>query len=354
MSIRFRADRNKYEVEVSVNGKRISRLFKTKKDAKTFADTVGLQKLLGISGMNQPLTIESAFQEFLSTTSSFKTPSGKRADIRFFAFAQHFFEKERGLRTIDQIKVVDLELFILWLARPQKVGTLSKPVWSGRTVAKCVKLVKAVLRKLFAHERITKNTGDHVKVPRGTITKRRAMTAHEFQIIFEAAPNWYQPILAFLRLTGARPSSVAYLKWSDVDFSTATLLLSSRKGGLDKLKMIPIPMFPELWELLSRLKNVGTFDNRGHVFFDQRGRPITARNISKRGERLIKACGLSGVVLYGLRHALAVDMTRAGVSLELIRQTFGHSSLAQTSEYAESIGSDSVREALKLVRGGKK
>lgn len=351
MSVSFRKDRNRWEVVVYVNGKRVRGHFEKKKDALEFELELKSKKMEFV-GIPQSPTIKDAFQEFLATTSSFKSKRSKQADERFFIIARHFFEKERGLRTVEQIKVVDLELFILWLAPAQQIGNFSKPSWSGTTVAKCVKRVKAVIRKLYAHERIKRNVSDALKVPRGTPKRRRAMTAEEFHALFEAAPKWYKPILLFMRLTGARPSSVAYLRWSDVNFSTAAVYLSSKKGGVDNLKKINIPMYDDLWNLMGLIKNESPHVRASDaVFLDRRGIGVSASVISTTGSRLIKECGLDGVVLYGLRHALAVDMVRAGVNLEVIRQSLGHSSIDQTSDYAQSIESDLVKNAFRLIRG---
>lgn len=351
MSVHFRKERNKWEVSVSVRKKRHRALFDTKKEAMDFEKSAKLARF-GLApefaGMTNSLTIESAFQEFLSTTSKFKIAVSQKADHRTLALAQYFFEKVRGLTALNQVRVEDFETLMLWLAPGQQAGVVTKEPWHETTIARAVKLVKQVFRKAHLNDRIEKDPGRHLIVPRGTSQQRRAMSLEEFEKIIALAPDWLKPVLLFMRLTGARSASVATLTWGDVNFSTASLVLRSRKGKFKSEKQIPIPMFPELMALMAKVRNESKYPD-----LDKRVFPVSAANISAHGSRLIKRAKLNGVVLYGLRHALAVDMTRAGVSMEIIRQVMGHSSIEQTSIYARSIESDSLKSSLTLIRGGK-
>lgn len=87
------------------------------------------------------------------------------------------------------------------------------------------------------------------------------------------------------------------------------------------------------------------------VFLDDDHNKLTGHKISVAAHRLIKKAGVEGVVLYSLRHALAVDLTEAGVSLEITRQLMGHSNIRQTQEYAQGIGIDSLKQSVRLIRG---
>ncbi len=349
MGVRFRKETGKWEVCIYRGGKRSRMSFALKKDAVDFERAARLE-LLGFAGIIKPLTFGSAFQDYLSTRSARKVRASQIADARMLGLAQHFFEVERGLSLVSQVRVEDLELFMLWLAPARQAGLISKEPWSDTTIARCMILVKSVFKKLFITDRLAKNPAAYVSVPRGTSRRRRPMTAEEFERIVSIAPDWYKPVLLFLRLTGARPASAAALTWSDVDFSMASLLLRSKKGAANSEKIISFPMYPELMALMAKLANARTSE---HVFLDRRAHPVTSMNISAHGSRLIKRAGLKGVVLYGLRHAMAVDMTRAGVSMEIIRQVLGHSNIEQTSVYARGIETDALRQSLKLIRGGK-
>lgn len=349
MSIRFREDRKKWEASVFFQGKRLRPLFESKREAQEFIRDIRLKKLTSV-GIERPLLIGEAFKIYLETESRQKSVKTKKSDEWFFIIILQFFVKERKIFYLNQITLDDLERFQLWALQPQKFGPYDKNYWSDTTFARCGGLLKHFFKKMIKTGRLIKNPCEFWEVPVGESQRRRPMTHNEFYQIFEKSPEWFKPILAFIRLTGARGASAAALTWADIDFSKATLFLRSRKGGRKKMKLIPFPMYPELFNLLSLQKNNISQISTESVFIDQYEDPITAAKISTIGHRLIKACGLNGVVLYGLRHAIAVEMTEAGLSLEIVRQALGHSSLVQSSHYAKGISSTLVREAFTKIR----
>lgn len=303
-------------------------------------------------GEPRPYPLKEAFARFVELDSSRKVQRTRKADLRLFEIALHFFETERKISAVSQVQLEDLERFHLWLESSQTIGSSSKEAWSQTTIALNCRLLKKFFRKMVAAGYIDRNPAEFWNVPGGSGERRRAMKAAEFDQILKSAPDWFHPVLRFMYLTGARGASIAALDWGHVDFSAETLLLSSRKGGPGKVKLIPIRMYPALQEFMQEeFKKTSTHRTPGTpVFWGPRGIRVTAQEISTEGSKLIKKCGLTGVVLYGLRHAIAVEMTQAGISLEIIRQALGHSSITHTSRYAQGISSSVVGDALEKIR----
>lgn len=345
MSIRFRKDRDKWEVSRSVGGRRRSALCKTKKEALEIDESLR-RKQLECRGIDSKYSIADAFASFLETESAQKTKASRAADKRSLDIMLQFFNTERNLFYVAQVGLEDLQRLQIWSA--EKLG------WSDTTIALRMKLLRGVFKKLTIMERIKKNPAEHWKIPPGNSMRRRAMTGIEFEKLIQSDPSsWLLSVLLFTRLTGARGASVAALRWSDVDFSTASLLLSSRKSGLKKLKTVSFPIYPELFALLSSLSGQPG-RHQEFVFVDENGMPLTGRKISWSASRLIKRAGLKGVVFYGLRHAIATDLIAAGISTEIARKVMGHSSLDQIQTYTQGVGLEPIGNALTLIRGGKK
>lgn len=358
MAVRYLKSRDKWIADVSIHKRRISRTFETKKEAKEFERDVRLRKI-GLSGISKPISIKDAFASYLETDSAQKIERSRKADARTLLILEHFLKKERGKLMAEDVLIEDLQLFQLWSASARnEAGLFSKDVWSDTTIAHVSILIKGVFKKLHQTKRIKENPCEFWNVPCGTAEARRPMTREEFDKIMAIAPDWYKPILIFMRLTGARGASVAALTWDDVDFGKATLYLTSMKGGLRSSKKIAIPLYPALEKLMihqrksicgqelllddseeNYLKNYKVFSEKA-----------TANQISLIGHRLIKKAKLKGVVLYGLRHALAVEMTEAGVPLEITRQAMGHSNISQTSYYAKGISTKALNEAFSQIR----
>ena len=66
------------------------------------------------------------------------------------------------------------------------------------------------------------------KVPRGRV---RYLTEGDFQKIYNACPDWSQPILIFARYTGLRMSNVLELTWEQVDLNSRKVLVQETKNG---------------------------------------------------------------------------------------------------------------------------
>lgn len=303
-------------------------------------------------GTLKKLSLEEAFKSFLETDSAKKTQKSQDADRRFFKICLYFFGS-RNRQFVSEVELEDVELFSLWLEKEQVLGQFKKEAWAQPSIALKMQVLKKLFRKLFLTERIKRNPFDLFRVDRGTSKKRRPMAPEEFDQIFGLAPEWFKPILRFMRLTGSRGASVATLTWGDVDFEHGALTLRSRKGGVRRVKEIPFPLYPALRDLLAfeLLRLAKAPIPESNIFKGPSGHPVTAQDIATAGSQLIKKAGLSGkVVLYGLRHAIATEMCEAGIPLEIIRQAMGHSSITQTSHYASGISSKSVSEALEKIR----
>jgi len=302
-------------------------------------------------GLNKKYRLSDVFASFIETDSAQKTERSQRADRRFLDIALHYMSSQ-GLEHADQVELEHLQKFEIWLQKEQKIGSKTKEPWAQPSISLRFQTLKKLFRKLVATRKLEYNPFELFHVERGQSGRRRGMTLEEFDNIYHLAPDWFRPILSFMRMTGSRGASIASLFWGDIDLEKDVLILKSRKGGIKRIKEIPFPIYPVLKEflLLQRTRHAKLPGPAVPVFYGPIGTQVTAQEISTAGSRLIKQAGIKGVVLYGLRHAVAIEMTEAGIPLEIIRQAMGHSSIAQTSHYASGIASKSVGEALARIR----
>ncbi len=69
------------------------------------------------------------------------------------------------------------------------------------------------------------------------------------------------------------------------------------------------------------------------VFASHSGRPLTHRNVQRRGfERAADVAGLEGVTFHDLRHAFASIMVERGVSSAVLASLMGHTSPTTTEK----------------------
>lgn len=344
MSLRYLKDRKRFEVSVTIGGERVRRYFKSKPDAQEFIRDVRLRQL-GFDGIKREYKLSELFASYLELNSSQKIKQSVASDLRLLEIARHFFEKEHGLVLASQVGLEHLERFVIWAAPDRQCGQITKGAWSLTTIARNAHILKEVFQRAFKRELISKDPTLNWEIPSGDGERRRPMTVLEFEALCRVSPPWFLAVVRFQWLTGARGASVASLLWEDVHLETATLYLVSRKGGRGKSKRIPFPMYQALMSLIAAVPNTND-----HVFVDENGDPVTPAKISRMGHRLIKRAGLKGVVLYGIRHALAVHLTEAGVPTEIVREAMGHSDIRMTQTYARGISLGTVGKAIHQIR----
>lgn len=292
--------------------------------------------------------ISDAFASYLLTNSPKKTLSSQKIDKRVLAIAQYFFEIEHRLSLMSEVGLNHLEIFETWAMEPHICGNIQKDFWGQNSIVRHSKTIKTIFRKAFLTGRIQRDPSALWKLSSGDPAhRRRPMTEEEFEKLLSIAPDWFRPVLRILGATGARPSSIARLKWSDVDLAAGTLYFTSRKGGRNREKRNPFPIFDELRQILTQIPQSGEF------VFQKDGLPISGPLISTTGHRLIKSADMHGVVLYGLRHKFATDLLRAGTSTELARRLMGHANESMLKQYSSELGIEALNMAVTSIRGKK-
>ena len=135
----------------------------------------------------------------------------------------------------------------------------------------------------------------------------------------EEAQTETASVLACIRLlifTGARPSEVLGLMWTQVDRGRGLALLPDSKTWTKPLRLPP----PALG-VLQRLPHVQ--ENPYCLPGQRRGKPLSKPH--RPWYRLCAAAGLEGVRLYDLRHTYATTAGELGYSLPMIGALLGHS-----------------------------
>lgn len=344
VKIEFRKDRQKWQVTYYLEGKRKRPLFESKIEAQNFARKIQL----GIAPeIAESTTVEVAIKKYYESVSFRKNKNSKVNDKRYLNLLFHFMVEERGIEHLKSIQLEDMEAFRDWL--PMQTEYDGKPMKMGpSTVNRLLRVIKHFFRKHVQWKTLSESPCYHLELLEAEENSRRPMTKDEFLKALEASPKWFKKVLRFIYLTGAPPSCVERLTWDDVDFVGRIITITRKKGSKAKWKRIPIPMIDEAFALLLEQK---AKYSEGHVFRNESGGKLDAHWCSAVGNKAIKHAGLKGVTLYGLRHALATELTEANVATEIVRQAMGHSSISTTQKYLKNIQNRTLVAAISGVRG---
>jgi integrase len=160
-----------------------------------------------------------------------------------------------------------------------------------------------------------------------------------------------------LKFTGCRPGEAASMRWADVRFDEASVVLREHKTARKTGRPRVIPLVPTVIKLLlwMRSQRQAVFSgDQGHVFANGRGNKLSRGWLSLKMQRLRRRLGLPhGVTLYGLRHRYGLMGIKNGVNLKLLSLCMGHQRTQMTEHYIAEAGlTQQVQQAALQVAYG--
>jgi site-specific recombinase XerD len=140
-------------------------------------------------------------------------------------------------------------------------------------------------------------------------------------------------ILMLLARLGLRSAEVAFLELEDLDWRAGEVVVRGKARRQDRL-----PLLPDVGDAIAGyLTAVPERDGTRRVFLTVRAprQPIRPDLVGDVVERACRRAGLPPGGAHRLRHGLATEMLRRGVTLTGISQVLRHSDLATTAIYAK-------------------
>ena len=174
-------------------------------------------------------------------------------------------------------------------------------------------------------------------------SRERYLMPNEMQAFFAAlaleTPYW-QGFFLVLLFTGCRRGNVQSMRWNEIDLVNRVWHIPGSKAKNDKPATITL-CEPVMAVLRTR------FNERGgspHVFESQKGgKPL--QYVWPAWKRIVANAGLADLHPHDLRRTMGSWQAAAGVPLNVIGKSLGHSSLASTAIYAR-LQLDPVRLAV--------
>ena len=152
--------------------------------------------------------------------------------------------------------------------------------------------------------------------------------------------------LMLMKYLGLRVSEVTKLRVEHIDFQAGYILLYQAKGSKDR--KLPIPR-----KLTGPLRGWIGPRTEGPFFESRQGGHLSTRAMQLMVKRVAKEAGIRNwnapriVTPHKLRHSFASTLIQNGVSLVVVRDALGHSSLAVTNTYAHA-SPEHMRQALEM------
>ncbi len=172
-----------------------------------------------------------------------------------------------------------------------------------------------------------------VKPYRVDNVRMRILSAEEIPTVLNACPADLKLIARTTLESLLRLSEVLRLRVEDIGPSYAAIV-NSKNGSARK-----VPLTPELrTDLLKRAHKSGYVFGQG-----EKGEPPTQATVSVAYGRLMRRIGLSDVSHHVLRHTGASAMVAVGVSLCVVQEIGGWTSLRMLERYTHPTGEEMQR-----------
>lgn len=277
------------------------------------------------------------------------------------AITNHFGGKFGAL----PVAAVEHEDVVRWVKAMQLKTYKGKPL-SAKTIANHHGLLSASMETAIRLRRRGDNPCKGVQLPRDESIREKMhfMTAGESLAIVEAHPARYQPLMAFLRGTGARFGEATALLGSDfqLDVQQPTVRIEKawKRDENDRFYVGPpktrksrrtVSLSPSLVTLLRPA--VETAGPGGLVFRTSYGGPIRHSSFYEFWEGALDSLGYPGAGdrprIHDMRHTHASLMLGAGMSPFELSRRLGHESIQTTVDRYSHLVPDAQFRAAEMA-----
>ncbi|MEQ7124374.1 site-specific integrase [Actinopolymorpha sp. B11F2] len=223
---------------------------------------------------------------------------------------------------------------------PDWITELGASNLSPTDIRQTVYVFSAVCQYGIRTGRLLANPVSGVKLPRPKPSRDRVFLSHAEVGKLAAEAGSYGTLVRLLAYTGLRWGEVIALRVRDVDLARRRLdvrrafadLAGKLVEGTPKShqsRTVPLP--PSLCEELLHL-----VDGRGRdalVFTSPRGGPLRLTNFRRSvWHPAVRAAGLDGLTIHGMRHTAASLYISAGTPPKVVQQILGHASITITMD----------------------
>jgi integrase len=264
------------------------------------------------------ITLSVFIKEYLKSSKSYHTPNSHESARA----ALNEFIKIIGDITLAKITSRDVENFV-----QVKRGV------SVHTARRCYVTVRAALQKAVDWEYLSVNPFAKVTKPVAPEAPPLFFSKEEFRRLLDVIDSEDFRLFCIVAVsTGLRLGELINLKWEHINLDGHVIHVQNSNEFTTKSKRNRVvPMNQIIHEMLSRRKeNAAT-----PYVFHRAGRKLDKDYVSKKFKRYVLTAGVNDKLhFHSLRHSAASWLVQSGVSIFVVQQILGHSSVGVTEKYA--------------------
>ena len=253
---------------------------------------------------------------------------------------QHHVVPVLGRKKVSEVRIGDVEQMMRDVragktARDEKTGPRARVIVRGGSgvATRAVRDLSAVFAFAIRQEWVKYNPCALVKKPADQ-RRTRFLTLDEIKrfgqvlgkLEAESANAKAIAIMRLWALTGCRRDEIAGLKWSEIDFANACLVLANSKTGRS--------VRPLAYAAIAILNSQPKKDNCEFVFPAEDDNETFYQGTKRYWVKVVKLANLPGVTPHTLRHTIGSAAVSSGETLAMTGALLGHANQQSTSIYA--------------------
>jgi len=338
-----------YLAQVSIDGKRVSKVYKTKKEAQEWVTTMTGQVKQGLTYNSAKTTVDELLAEWLKIK---KTKSRPATEEQYRRIARLYISPALG-----KLKLQDITA-----ARIQRLySDLEKQSVGKRTI----EITHTVLHGFLAHAQrlglVAQNWAALVEVPRPASREMVVWDESQVSQFLIANPD---PFYRLALATGMRRGELIGLQWKDVDWSAGMIHVRRQvyelegggwifqapktergrrgirlgRGMLEALRYQFTVTIPQMQAIAGE-----AWQENDLIFPTGKGTPRNGYNVSKDFHERAVISGLPVIRFHDMRHTAASIMLLHGEPPVRVAGILGQSVQILLSTYAHYIPDDQER-----------
>ena len=288
-------------------------------------------------------------------------------------YRKHIAESKLGKMQLEKVSVDNLQKYY-----SDKI----KEGYSSKTVRSIETIINSALDMAIKMRMISENPNLYTTIPKKIKYEAAVLSKEEVnRILTQARGEELYPIVITTVYSGMRKGEVMALKWENVDFEERKIYIKNSLCRVvdeipddeghrharyvilepkTKKSIHMIPMLDEVHDALmeqkrrqdaEKVKNKEIYQDRGLVFADCTGNFLAQRPFMDKYHRFLKKYGITNIRFHDLRHTFASLLIESDVSMKVVQELLGHSTISTSMDIYTHISDEKKEEALLRIRG---
>lgn len=312
----IRKRNGKYQAQVRINGSSVTRSFRTKSEASSWARHQEARLETRKANGYKPSSLAEILQRYLKDVTPLKRNTSFEPGV-----IRMFMKEAWAHKPIDQISVSEIAAY-----RDKRLESI-KPSSLHRQF--CILKHACTIAEREWEWMSPSHVFNRVSIKRQPAQAIKRVSDQDIEKLIDASKDSRNDLIGCAIIlaveTGLRRSELLSLEWDDIDTSEGLISLSQTKSGYPR----QIPITRRAMAVMSALR--ARNDASGGRLL-----PMTANALKHGFQRLRKRAGLEHIRFHDLRHEAVSRLFEKGLTPPEVASVSGHRTLSQLMRYSHA------------------